>query len=189
MSNNIYTIGHSTLDIEVFIAMLSEHDIEVLVDVRAFPGSRRYPHFNKENLQVVIPEAGIRYEHMRKLGGRRTASKTDVPSPNVFWEHKAFRNYADYALGEEFHEGLQQLEQVAAQALCAIMCSEAVWWRCHRRIITDYLLADGFRVFHIMGKRKAEAAKMTEAARRAEKGGLIYDRLPGGQGDFFAAAK
>lgn len=185
MHNPVFTIGHSTRDLETFIALLDEHSVDILVDVRAFPGSRRYPHFNKDNLLQTIPKAGIRYEHVLALGGRRKKIKGDAPSLNIYWEHPAFRSYADYALGDEFRTGLAQLEQAALEATCAIMCSEAVWWRCHRRIITDYLLADGIPVFHIMAEGKADPATMTEAARAAGKGRLIYDALPGGQKDLF----
>jgi uncharacterized protein (DUF488 family) len=185
MQQNVYTIGHSTLSFDAFAALITEHKIEVLVDVRAFPGSRRYPHFNKENLQAALPQAGIRYEHMLALGGRRRKAKADEPSANIFWQNVSFRNYADYALGGEFRDALQQLEREAAHATCAIMCSEAVWWRCHRRIITDYLLADGIPVLHIVGTGKPAQATMTEAARPAPGGGLIYDVMPGGQADLF----
>ena len=157
----------------------------MLVDVRSFPGSRRYPHFNTENLQVALPQADIQYTHLPKLGGRRSKHKDDVPSPNTYWKHIAFRNYGDYALGDEFHDGLQELEQAARALTCAIMCAEALWWQCHRRIITDYLLADGIAVFHIMGRGKVEPAEMTEAARRAGAHGLIYDLRPGGQAELF----
>jgi uncharacterized protein (DUF488 family) len=185
MQKNIYTIGHSTLSLEDFIALLKEQGIDMLVDVRSFPGSRRYPHFNKDNLQVAMRAAGIRYEHMLALGGRRKKSAGDEASPNTYWEVSAFRNYADYALSAEFRNGLLQLEQAAHKNTCAIMCAEAVWWRCHRRIITDYLLADDVPVFHILGKGKVEAATMTEAARPAGQGRLIYDLQPGGQKNLF----
>lgn len=185
MQRNVYTIGHSTLSLDAFIALLKEQEIDVLVDVRAFPGSRRYPHFNKESLQAALPAADMRYEHTRALGGRRGKAASAEPSPNIFWENSSFRNYADYALTDEFRDALIWLEQTAAEATCAIMCSEAVWWRCHRRIITDYLLADGISVLHITGKGKATPAVMTEAARIAGSGGLIYDVPPGGQADFF----
>jgi uncharacterized protein (DUF488 family) len=185
MHNNIYTIGHSTLGLETFIGLLQEQRVDTLVDVRAFPGSRRYPHFNKENLLTAMPAAGIRYEHLLALGGRRKKSTGEVPSRNTFWQHVAFRNYADYALGDEFREGLLQLEQIARENTCAIMCSEAVWWRCHRRIIADYLLADNIPVFHILGKGKVEPAHMTAGARRAGPRQLIYDQQPGGQKELF----
>jgi uncharacterized protein (DUF488 family) len=185
MQKNIYTIGHSTHSLEDFIALLKEQDIDMLVDVRSFPGSRRYPHFNKENLLVAMPAAGIRYEHMLVLGGRRKKSAEVESSPNTYWQVSAFRNYADHALSEEFRDGLRQLEQAALENTCAIMCAEAVWWRCHRRIITDYLLAEHIPVFHILGKGKVEAATMTEAARPAGQGRLIYDLQPGGQKNLF----
>jgi uncharacterized protein (DUF488 family) len=185
MQKNIYTIGHSTLSLDTLVAMLMEQRIELLVDVRAFPGSRRYPHFNKENLQAVLLQTGIRYEHMLALGGRRRKTQSDEPSPNVFWENASFRDYADYALSDEFRSALLQLELEAARYTCAIMCSEAVWWRCHRRIIADYLLADGLAVFHITGKGKATPATMTKAARRGANGRLIYDVPSSGQTDLF----
>ena len=185
MDKSVYTIGHSTLTLEAFTELLVEQGIDILVDVRGYPGSRRYPHFNRENLQVTMPKAGIVYEHVPRLGGRRRKALDDAVSPNPYWENVAFRNYADYALGDEFHEGLAQLEEAATKATCAIMCAEAVWWRCHRRIITDYLLADGICVLHILGPGNVEPAEMTVAARPVGGGRLIYDLPSGGQADFF----
>ncbi len=182
---SVFTIGHSTLSLEAFIGLLEEHSIDTLVDVRAFPGSRRFPHFNKENLQAALPAAGMQYKHILALGGRRKKAKAEIPSLNVYWQQVAFRNYADYALSDESRVGLNELEEVASKSTCAIMCSEAVWWRCHRRIITDYLLADGISVFHILGKGKADPASMTEAARREGEGRLVYDDVAGGQAQLF----
>ena len=189
MPNIVYTIGHSTLDLDIFIALLKAQNINMLVDVRAFPASRRYPHFNKDNMQTTLPLSSIQYMHLRALGGRRTKPAGAPPSLNSYWRHNAFRNYADYASSAEFRAGLQELEQAAQDNTCAIMCAEALWWQCHRRIITDYLLADGIEVFHIMGKGKVEQAEMTEAARRAGEYGLIYDLAPAGQTDLFHGDK
>ena len=160
----IYTIGHSTHALEEFIAMLENHEIEFLVDVRTIPRSRTNPQFNKDIIPASLAEAGMDYRHIAELGGLRARQKTAQESPNKFWENQSFRNYADYAMTENFRNGLEELKDIAAQKRCAVMCAEAVWWRCHRRIIADYLLAEGYPVFHIMNRDKADPAKMTEAA-------------------------
>jgi uncharacterized protein (DUF488 family) len=170
----IYTIGHSTRAIDEFIALLKENEIEVLVDVRTIPMSRRYPHFNQENMARSLPEAGIEYIHMPALGGRRGKRKDLVEPHNNAWENSAFRNYADYAETEPFQTGLNELIALATQKRTAYMCSEAVWWKCHRRIITDYMLARGFQVKHIMAPRKADDAKMNEDAVVHEDGRITY---------------
>ena len=160
--STFYTIGHSTRTIEEFISLLKENRIECLIDVRSYPGSRRYPHFNKEVLPESLALHGIEYEHILTLGGRRRKSKTVDPQTNSLWTHPAFHNYADYTLSPEFDEGFAELRRLGEQKRIAYMCSEAVWWQCHRRIITDYLLAAGEHVVHIMAPGKLEDAKPTK---------------------------
>jgi uncharacterized protein (DUF488 family) len=172
----IYTIGHSTRSLDELFDLLYENDVECLFDIRAYPGSRTNPQFNKDNLEKELPDKGIEYDHMRALGGRRKEAEDIDPSPNTFWNNKSFQNYADYALSKEFHTALKDLEKKAKERTCAIMCSEAVWWRCHRRIVSDYLLADDFKVLHIMNKGKATPAKLTDGARLTKDGLIIYDQ-------------
>jgi uncharacterized protein (DUF488 family) len=158
----LWTIGHSTRPLEEFVEALRSFDIKVLVDVRSFPGSRRYPHFNREQLSASLPAAGIEYQHFRELGGRRR-SKTD--SLNMAWRNKMFRGYADYMETDEFRDGVARLLSVARTGRTAIMCAEAVWWRCHRSLIADYLKARGVEVIHIMAAGKSEVHRFTSAAR------------------------
>ncbi len=152
----IFTIGHSTRTAEHLIAMLQSFDIKILTDIRSFPGSKRYPHFNKENLEMSMPENNIEYLHLKALGGRRTPKKD---STNTAWENAAFRGYADYMETDGFKDAIQELESIAIQNRTAYMCSEAVWWRCHRSLVSDYLKINGWMVLHIM-----EVAKATEHA-------------------------
>ena len=159
---SIWTIGHSTLSIEDFIDKLKSFDIEVLVDVRSFPGSRRYPHFNQGNVRASLIAVGISYEHLRELGGRRRARPDSL---NVAWRNESFRGYADYMETEGFREGIQRLLAIAGKQRVAIMCSEAVGWRCHRGMISDYLKASGIDVIHIMGSGKSDRHPFTSAAR------------------------
>jgi len=154
----LFTIGHSTRSTEEFIALLTAHGVESLVDVRSFPGSRRHPQFGKEALQATLAAAGIGYIHMVSLGGRR--SRQDVPEHDTRWRNPAFANYADYAQTEPFRARLDQLEELARHRPVAIMCAEALWWRCHRRIIAEELLKDGFAVTHIMSPGHDEEARL-----------------------------
>jgi uncharacterized protein (DUF488 family) len=170
----VYTIGHSTRPIEELMQLLGEAGIELLVDVRAIPRSRTNPQFNRDVLPASLATGGIGYEHAVALGGRRHRARDAGPSPNTFWRNESFRNYADYAATEPFKAALGALEAQARQQRCAIMCSETLWWRCHRRIISDYLIADGFPVLHIMGLRKTEPAVLTANAERLADGTLIY---------------
>jgi uncharacterized protein (DUF488 family) len=171
----VFTIGHSTHPIDEFIGMLQQAGVTRVIDVRSIPRSRTNPQFNTETLHDSLTSAGIGYLHMPALGGRRHRPKGAPPSQNLLWRHQAFRNYADYALTEAFRGGLDQLESVAKAEPCAIMCSEAVWWRCHRRIISDYLLADGVAVAHIMGPGKIDPATLTPGARKLPDGHVIYE--------------
>jgi uncharacterized protein (DUF488 family) len=167
---SIWTVGHSTLSIESFLSSLSYFHVQLLADVRSFPGSRRYPHFNKENLSTALADAAIRYEHLRELGGRRRPRPDSI---NMAWRNESFRGYADYMETEAFREGVQRLIDLAAKQRVAIMCSEAVWWRCHRSMISDYLKVKGIDVMHIMGEGKAEPHPFTSAARVVD-GELSY---------------
>ncbi|MEO6844218.1 MAG: DUF488 domain-containing protein [Ginsengibacter sp.] len=166
----VWTIGHSTRTLEELIEMLRSFKIEMVVDIRSYPGSRRYPQFNKEALEVSLPENDIQYVHIKKLGGRR---KVNPESKNTTWRHVAFRGYADYMETDEFKEGIQVLEKIALQQRTAFMCSEAVWWRCHRSMVSDYLKAHGWKVMHIMGLNKEEEHPYTSPAKVVD-GELSY---------------
>lgn len=170
----IYTIGHSTHPLIEFTEILKSSGIEFLVDVRTIPRSRTNPQFNRDSLPEDLIREKIEYCHIAELGGLRSRQKSLADSPNSYWENKSFRNYADYAMSADFRRGLEELKAIARKKRCAIMCAEAVWWRCHRRIIADYLLAEGYPVFHIMGSAKTEPAKKTTAARALESGVLVY---------------
>ena len=150
-ANTIWTIGHSSRTYPEFLQLLQENEIEVLADVRRFPGSRKFPHFSKENLEKTLPEAGIAYRHFEALGGRRKANKD---SRNDAWRLTTFRAYADHMETEEFIQAAQMLQELAAEKRVAYMCSEAVWWSCHRSLISDYLKVRNWKVCHIMGTGK-----------------------------------
>ncbi|MEX0878790.1 MAG: DUF488 domain-containing protein [Thermoanaerobaculia bacterium] len=172
--DTIFTIGHSTRTLAEFVALLRQVDVTLLVDVRSIPRSRTTPQFNGDTLPDSLATDGIGYRHLRALGGRRHHRKGAPPSLNVYWRVEAFRNYADYAATGEFRAGLDALRALARDDRCVIMCAEAVWWRCHRRIITDYLLADGMRVEHIMGPGQVVRATLTPGARVMTDGTLRY---------------
>jgi uncharacterized protein (DUF488 family) len=171
-----FTIGHSTRPLDELIAMLRSAGVETLVDVRNIPRSRANPQFNADTLPAALVGSGIRYVHLPELGGLRSRRKGDAASPNDFWENTSFRNYADYAMTESFRAGLEKLRSLGKASRTAIMCAEAVWWRCHRRIIADYLLLAGDEVVHLMAPGREETAKMTVAARESEPGVLVYSR-------------
>ena len=174
MISRLWTIGHSTRTIGEFISLLQSHHIKVLVDVRSLPGSKRYPQFNKEALAKSLGEAGIRYQHFPELGGRRKA-KSD--SKNSAWRNASFRGYADYMETEEFRKGIERLLDLANNVgSTAIMCAEAVWWRCHRSLISDYLKVRGIEVIHIFDSNKAEPHPYTSAA-RVVNGKLSYTEI------------
>jgi len=156
------TVGHSTHGLDEFIGTLRSFEIEVLADVRSFPGSRRYPQFNRERLSVSLADAGIEYRHFPELGGRRNARPDSI---NMAWRNKMFRGYADYMETDEFRSGIARLVEVARVRRTAIMCAEAVWWRCHRSLISDYLKASGIKVTHIMAAGKSQPHPFTSAAR------------------------
>lgn len=172
--NPVFTIGHSTRSIDALTALLGEAEIDLCVDVRSIPRSRTNPQFNMEILPASLATVGILYRHLSALGGRRGRQGDGAPSPNGLWRNAAFRNYADYATTAPFRAGLAKLLALAQTRRCAIMCAEAVWWRCHRRIIADYLLAAGVPVAHIMASHDIEPAQLTPGVERAQGGVLIY---------------
>ena len=168
-----YTIGHSTRSIEEFVELLKVAEIRVVADVRTVPRSRTNPQYNRDVLPDTLSVFHIDYEHIAALGGLRGHAAGIAGTVNSFWQNQSFHNYADYALSESFRAGLARLHGLGHAATCAIMCAEAMWWRCHRRIIADYLIAAGDDVFHIVGPGRIEPAHMTEAA-RAGPDGLTY---------------
>jgi uncharacterized protein (DUF488 family) len=170
---NIWTVGHSTRTGEDFKEILIAHRIEVLVDVRTFPGSRRYPQFNKSVLSESLERVGIKYQHEPRLGGRRTP-RTD--SHNTAWQNAMFRGYADHMETDEFDAGIKELLELARMARATVMCAEAVWWKCHRSLIADYLKAEGHTVLHIIDEKKTEEHPFTSAARIVD-GALSYRGL------------
>ena len=162
MVSQIWTVGHSTRTIDIFISVLEENGIKLVADVRSFPGSRRYPQFNRKMLAKSLTEYGIRYEHFPELGGRRKAGKD---SHNTAWRNASFRGYADHMETEEFRKGIERLLDLANKlGPAAIMCAEAVWWRCHRALISDYLKTGGLEVMHILDANKREPHRYTSAA-------------------------
>jgi uncharacterized protein (DUF488 family) len=158
----IWTLGHSTHPIDVFVSLLTTYEISVLVDVRRYPGSRRFPQYNREYLSETLKGMGIIYHHMPDLGGRRTPRPD---SKNSGWRVAAFRGYADYMETEPFFKSVSALEDLAVQTSTAIMCSEAVWWSCHRALIGDYLKWKGWKVMHIMSESKAQEHPYTKPAK------------------------
>ncbi|GLU34901.1 DUF488 domain-containing protein [Trinickia caryophylli] len=174
MSPPFFTIGHSTRTLPEFIELLKASDVRLLVDVRSIPRSRTNPQFNEDTLPEALVAAGIDYRHLIELGGRRSRMRDVAPSQNGYWTHQAFHNYADYATTQPFLHGLSVLRELGHRQRCAIMCSEAVWWRCHRRIIADYLLARGEKVWHILGAGHVTEATMTPGARAQPDETLAY---------------
>ena len=170
-NKTIWTIGHSTRSFEEFVAMLHPFNIELVADIRSFPGSRKFPQYNKETLAVTLPQNNIQYIHLKSLGGRR---KVKPDSKNTAWKNAAFRGYADYMETAFFKEGIAELEKIALKQRTAYMCSEAVWWRCHRSMVSDYLKLNEWKVMHIMGIGKEEIHPYTTPA-RIINGELSYE--------------
>ena len=170
-NKTIWTIGHSTRTLVDFISMLHSFKIELIADIRSYPGSRKFPQFNKEALEISLPENNIQYIHLRDLGGRR---KVHPDSKNTAWRHIAFRGYADYMETFSFKEGIKELEKIAMKQRTAFMCSEAVWWRCHRSMVSDYLKVHGWNVMHIMAIGKEDEHPYTSPA-RIVNGELSYE--------------
>jgi uncharacterized protein (DUF488 family) len=171
---SFFTIGHSTRSIEEFVELLRPADLRLVVDVRTVPKSRTNPQFNSDAFTEALSGFQIRYERIATLGGLR-GRKRDVPAEvNAWWQNPSFHNYADYALGADFRSGLSELRELGHMIPCAIMCAEAVWWRCHRRIISDYLIAADETVFHILGQNHIDRAQMSAGAKPAPDGSLTY---------------
>lgn len=164
MNLPFYTIGHATRTLEEFVAVLQAAEVQLVVDIRTIPRSRTNPQFNAETLSESLALYGIGYEWLSELGGLRRKSKDIAPDVNGFWENPSFHNYADYALSDSFRKGLDKLVRLGRKQRCVVMCAEAVWWRCHRRIVADYLLARGETVFHLMGDNRIEEAHLTPGA-------------------------
>jgi uncharacterized protein (DUF488 family) len=173
MGTSIWTIGHSTRAADEFEEMLRSHEIEALVDVRSFPGSRRYPHFNKPELANFLQQIGVEYWHSPQLGGRR---RPNAHSKNTAWKNASFRAYADHMETDEFKKGIEDLLKLLNEKRTAIMCAEALWWRCHRSLIADYLKAHGIQVIHILDAKHTEEHPYTSAARIVD-GQLSYEGL------------
>ena len=174
----IFTIGHSTHSIDAFLALLNQHRIRMLVDVRSFPSSRKWPHFNEGELRTSLEAAGIEYRWMKSLGGRRSGVKPD--SPHRAWKIAAFHSYADYAESDEFTKSFEDLVATASRELTAYMCSEGLWWRCHRRIISDHLVVAGWTVMHIVPDGKLVEHALPNFASVID-GRLRYDAEPGNE--------
>lgn len=170
----IWTIGHSTRSLEEFLELLAPHGIEAIADVRRYPGSRRLPHFSKDAFAASLAEARIGYAHFPELGGRRSPRPD---SPNTAWRNAAFRGYADYMATDEFRAGIARLLELAHRDRTAYMCAEALWWQCHRRLISDLLKALGHEVIHILGPGKTEIHPLTPPARIVD-GRLTYAPEP-----------
>jgi uncharacterized protein (DUF488 family) len=170
-NKQIWTIGHSNRTEESFMSILKLHRIETLVDIRSFPGSAKYPYFNKEFLSAILANAGIAYYHLPELGGRR---KPRPDSVNTAWRNGSFRGYADHMQTEEFRKGITKLEQIASSSRTAYMCSEALWWRCHRALVSDDLKNKGWQVLHINDPAKMQEHPYTSAARPTQ-GTLFYN--------------
>ena len=169
-NKEVWTIGHSTRSLDEFVAMLNSFQIEVIVDIRNFPGSKKYPQFNKNELEDSLLKYNLNYIHLKNLGGRR---KSNANSENTAWRHPAFRGYADYMETETFNDGIKKLEEIASTQNTAYMCSEAVWWSCHRSLVSDFLKAKSWKVMHIMGINKAEEHPYTQPAKIVD-GTLTY---------------
>jgi uncharacterized protein (DUF488 family) len=167
----VWTVGHSTHPLDAFVALLAVHDIAQVADIRSVPTSRRHPHFDTDALARSLPERGVAYVHLPSLGGWRHA---DADSPNGAWRNLSFRGYADYAMGEEFAAGLAQLRGIAAERRTAMTCSEALWWRCHRRLVADRLLVAGDTVCHISAAGRVSAHQLTPFANVEPDGQITY---------------
>jgi uncharacterized protein (DUF488 family) len=185
MATPFYTIGHGTRPLDDFVELVKSVAVTLVVDVRTVPRSRTNPQYNREALPQSLEPFGIGYEHIASLGGLRGRAHEVPLELNAFWHNDSFHNYADYALGDDFRDGLSRLRQLGHEQRCVIMCAETVWWRCHRRIITDYLLAAGESVFHILGPDHVEKAHMTDAAQWQAGGRLVYSAGRPAQRDMF----
>jgi uncharacterized protein (DUF488 family) len=176
MPNPFFTIGHSTRPTEEFVALLKAPEVKLVVDVRTVPRSRTNPQFNTDVLPAALASQGVAYEHFAALGGLRGKQPGVSPEVNAFWDNASFHNYADYAMSEAFRSSLEKLREMGHATRLTVMCAEAVWWRCHRRIIADYLLAAGEEVFHILGGGHVEPAHLTPTAVVSPDGTITYPK-------------
>jgi uncharacterized protein (DUF488 family) len=174
MRHPFFTVGHSTRTIPEFVSLLRAGSVQLVVDIRTVPRSRTNPHYNRETLPDQLNAFQIGYEHFPELGGLRKRSVDQPPEVNAFWINQSFHNYADYAMSDQFRDGLERLVALGRERRLALMCSEAVWWRCHRRIVADYLLGRGEAVFHLMAGDRMEPAKLTPGASPREDGTIAY---------------
>lgn len=174
MAFPFFSVGHSTRMIDAFVELLRAGEVTNVVDVRLMPRSRANPQYNIDTLPRTLASFQIGYEHIAELGGLRGKIKSAERNINGFWDNQSFHNYADYTLTAPFHRGLNKLIELGRERRCAMMCSEAVWWRCHRRVIADHLLARDESVFHLMGKDKLQSAKLTIGARIGKDGTVTY---------------
>ena len=174
MALPFFTIGHSTRTVDELVALLTAAEVRLVADVRTIPRSRANPQYNSGSLAEALSQSGIGYEHIAALGGLRSR-KRDVPADmNAFWQNQSFHNYADYAMTDDFRSGLGELRELGHAQLCAVMCAESMWWRCHRRIIADYLIAAGETVFHILGTSHIHPARLTPGAEPGPAATLTY---------------
>ncbi len=180
MAPIFYTIGHSNHSLEEFAALLRQVQIGCLVDIRKMTGSRAQPQFDADALAPALRAQGIDYCHMAALGGLRGRTPGVDARTNGWWSNASFHRYADYACTPAFAQGLQELLALGEQKRCALMCAEVLWWRCHRRIVTDHLLAHGCQVLHIMGLGKVEPARLSAGAVVGEGGQVSYPLQPAG---------
>jgi uncharacterized protein (DUF488 family) len=174
MSHQFFTIGHSTRSIDEFLALLNPHNIKLVVDVRTIPRSRTNPQYNSKELTEALSAFQIGYQHIPSLGGLRGRARILPKERNAFWKNQSFHNYADYATSNEFRSGLATLRELGHETTSAIMCAELLWWRCHRRIIADYLIASADTVFHILGSGSVKQARLTEGAQVQPDGTVTY---------------
>jgi uncharacterized protein (DUF488 family) len=173
MKPQLFTIGHSNLPLDQVLGLLAQHRIESLVDIRRFPSSRKHPHFSQNNLERALHDAGIEYHWMEALGGRRQKIADDEISPNLGLENEGFRNYADYMLTEPFREAVEKLLEIAKRKRTAMMCAESVYWRCHRRLVSDFLLANQVTVQHIFPSGELRPHQPTPGA-KIDTGQVTY---------------
>ena len=185
MATPFHTIGHGTRPLNDFVELLNGVAVTLVVDVRTVPRSRTNPQYNRETMPQSLEPFGIGYEHIASLGGLRGRAREVPLELNAFWQNDSFHNYADYALSDDLRDGLSRLRLLGHARRCVIMCAETVWWRCHRRIIADYLLAAGEKVFHILGPDHVEEAHMTDAAQLQADGRLVYAAAQPAQRDMF----
>lgn len=172
-SLEVFTIGHSNRSFDEFFALLESHEIAAVADIRSFPSSRKFPHFNRDNLEKELSERSVKYVWLKRLGGRRAPIK-GLESPNTGLTVPGFRSYADYMATEEFREGVDELLRLAEKLRTAYMCAEALFWRCHRKLLSDYLTARGIKILHIIGPKSLVPHKLSEEAIVTPERSVIY---------------